>query len=75
MSWSYKRLWIMLIEKEMKRTDLKRVAGISSSALAHLGKREPVTMDVLGRLCKALNCRLEDIVEYVPDDENENEQA
>lgn len=67
MSWSYKRLWIMLIERDMKRTEMKQAAGISTSALAHLGKGEPVTMDVLGKICSAMNCRIEDIVEYIPD--------
>jgi len=37
--------------------------------MAHLGKDEPVTMDALGKICKALNCRIEDIVEYIPDEE------
>lgn len=68
MSWSYKRLWIMLIERDMKRTEMKQAAGISTSALAHLGKGEPVTMDVLGKICSAMNCRIEDIVEYIPDE-------
>lgn len=67
MGWSYNRLWIMLIERKMKRTDLLKVAGISSSALAHMGKDEPVTMDNLAKLCSALDCKVEDIVEYIPD--------
>lgn len=67
MGWSYNRLWIMLIERKMKRTDLLKVAGISSSALAHMGKDEPVTMDNLAKLCSALGCRVEDIVEYIPE--------
>lgn len=69
MAWSYKKLWIMLIEREIKRIELMKLAGINSNALAHMGKNEPVTMNTLGKLCKALNCRLEDIVEYVPDEE------
>lgn len=71
MAWSYKRLWIMLIEREIKRVDLLHLAGLNSNALAHMGKNEPVTMNILGKLCKALDCRIEDIVEYVPDPEDE----
>lgn len=67
MSWSYERLWILLIQRKMKRTELIKLAGINSNALAHMGKDEPVTMDTLAKVCTALNCRLEDIVEFVPD--------
>ena len=57
----------MLINKNMKRTDLLKVAGINSSALAKMGKDLPVTMDTLEKICRSLNCQIEDIVEYVPD--------
>ena len=67
MAWSYERLWILLLKKKMKRTDLLTVAGINTNALARVGKDLPVTMDNLGKVCHALNCRLEDIVEYVDD--------
>ena len=50
----------------MKRTDLKPVAGINSSTLAKMGKNEPVTMGALEKICTALDCRIEDIVEFVP---------
>lgn len=68
MSWSYEKLWIQLLKRKWKRTDFSKRAGISSSALAHMGKDEPVTMDVLGKICQALNCRIEDIVEFIPDE-------
>ena len=67
MGWSYKRLWILLINKDMKRTDLLKVAGLNSTALAKMGKDQPVTMDTLGKICLALDCKIEDIVEYVPE--------
>ena len=69
MAWSYEKLWIILLKKKMKRTDLKTVAGINSYTLARMGKDEPVTMDALGKICKAFHCGLDDIVEYVPDEE------
>lgn len=68
MGWSYNRLWIMLIEKSLKRTDLLTIAGINTNALAHMGKSEPITMNSLGKICQALHCNIEDIVEYVPED-------
>lgn len=69
MKMSYKKLWKLLIDKEMKRTDLRKAAGISSSSLAKLGKDENVTTDVLIRICEALKCNLIDIAETVSDDE------
>ena len=66
MGWSYNRLWIQLIKKDLKRTDLKTLAGINSSTLAKMGKNEPVTMGALEKICTALNCPIEDIVEFVP---------
>ena len=71
MKMSYKKLWKLLIDKDMKKTDLRKAAGISSSSLAKLGKDENVTTDVLLRICKALDCELDDIVEI----ERTEEQA
>lgn len=68
MAWSYNRLWIMLIEKKLKRTDLLTLAGINSYTLARMGKDQPVTLDNLGKICKAFDCNLEDIVQYIPDE-------
>ena len=62
MKMSYKKLWKLLIDKDMNKTDLRKAAGISSSSLAKLGKDENVTTDVLLRICKALDCELDDIV-------------
>lgn len=62
---SYKKLWKQLIDRDMKKTDLRKAAGISSSSLAKLGKDENVTTDVLLRICEALECNLNDIVETV----------
>ena len=64
---SYKKLWKILIDKDMKKTDLRKAAGISSSSLAKLGKDENVTTDVLIRICEALKCDTSDIMEIVED--------
>ena len=66
MKMSYKKLWKLLIDRDMKKSDLRKAAGISSSSLAKLGKDENVTTDVLLRICEALECNLNDIVETVP---------
>lgn len=63
---SYKKLWKLLIDKNMKKTDLRILAHISSGSLAKLGKDENVSMDVLQRICAALKCDISDIVELVP---------
>ena len=63
MKMSYKKLWKLLIDKDMNKTNLRKAAGIRSSSLAKLGKDENVTTDVLLRICKALDCELDDIVE------------
>lgn len=64
MSASYIKLWKLLLDKRLKRVDLKDIAGISSSTLAKLGKDEYVSMESLDRICEALDCRIEDIVEF-----------
>ena len=64
----YKKLWKLLIDKNLKRTDLKKLAGISSGSLAKLGKDENVSMDILQKLCKALECNIGDIMDLVPED-------
>lgn len=62
---SYKKLWKLLIDRDMKRTDLRKNAGISSSSLAKLGKDENVTTDVLLRICDSLDVELNEIAETV----------
>lgn len=62
---SYNKLWKMLIDKNMKKSDLKGKAGISSASLAKLGKGDNITTDVLLRICEAMNCHLDDIMETI----------
>ncbi len=68
MAVSYNRLWKLLIDKNMKKKELGEAAGISNSLIAKLGKNENVTVDVLIRICSALNCGLDDIMELIPDE-------
>ena len=60
---NYKKLWKLLIDKEMKKTDLITVAGINPNILARLGKGEYVSMSSLHKICKAFNCDVGDICE------------
>ena len=60
---SYKPLWHMLIEKEIKKLELRDLVGMSNSTLAKLGKNEPVSMEIIEKICLKLNCKIEDIVE------------
>lgn len=62
---SYNKLWKMLIDKNMKKSDLKEKASISSASLAKLGKGDNITTDVLLRICEAMNCHLDDIMETI----------
>ncbi len=69
MSVSYNKLWKLLIDKGMNKTELRIAAGISSGTLAKLGKNESVTTDVLARICRALSCDIGDIMEVLPENE------
>lgn len=66
MKMSYNRLWKLLIDKGMKKSDLRQVAGVSASSLAKLSKGDNVTTEVILRICGALDCRVEDIMEAIP---------
>ncbi|HEL2551555.1 helix-turn-helix transcriptional regulator [Streptococcus suis] len=66
MRFSYNGLWKLLIDKGWTKSELRQKAGISSSTIAKLGKGENVTTDVLLRICIALDCDIEDIVEIIP---------
>lgn len=65
MAISYNKLWKLLIDKKMTKTELRLAADISTTTLAKLGKDETVSMDVMLRICKVLNCGIEDVVEIV----------
>lgn len=63
MKYSYNKLWKLLIDKKMIKKDLMTEASITSSTMAKMGKELPVSLEVLGRICKALNCDIGDIIE------------
>lgn len=63
MPFDYKKLWMLLLQKDMKKKDLEEQAGLSSATIAKLTKGETVTTDVLERICRVLGCDVEDIME------------
>ncbi|MCM1564597.1 MAG: helix-turn-helix transcriptional regulator [Dehalobacter sp.] len=70
---SYKKLWKLLIDKDMKRKDLREATGISTASMAKLSKNENLTTDVLLRICDALKCDISDIMEVSLDDEDQSD--
>ena len=72
MAISYNKLWKVLIDKRMKKTDLLAEADISTTTLAKLSKDQIVSLEVIARICKALNCDIGDVVEMLPDTDGED---
>jgi DNA-binding Xre family transcriptional regulator len=70
MSISYKKLWKLLIDLDLRQKDLIESAGLSRTVLAKMKNGENVRTDTIERICKALNCQPGDIMEYVPDKED-----
>ena len=68
MSVCYNKLWKLLIDKNLNKTDLRLAAGLTTTALAKLGKNENVNTEVLAKICKVLECGVDDIMEFVPED-------
>ena len=64
MSVNYKKLWKLMIDKNLSKTELTHLAGISTNAMAKLGRNEDVRVNVLEKLCTSLDCKLDDIVEF-----------
>lgn len=69
MSVSYDKLWKLLIDKKMNRTELKDLSGISFNVLAKMGKNEFVSMESLTKICATLNCNVGDIIDFLPESE------
>lgn len=67
---SFNPLWHLLIDKGMGKIEMCRAAGISTSTLAKLSKNEYVALEVIERICKALNCRIEQVLEIINDPDN-----
>ena len=64
----YDKLWKLLIDKKMKKTDLIREAKISSNVLAKMGKEESVSLESIGKICSLFGCNVDDILEFLPEE-------
>ena len=71
MLYSYNKLWKMLIDRKIKKTEMRKRAGISTNILAKMGKDEPVSMESLAKISTVLECGLDDIVEIINDKKTE----
>lgn len=69
MTVSYKKLWKLLIDHDMKKKDLAKAANISNYTITKMSKGENVTVEILEKICTALNCNIDDIMEFIPDNE------
>lgn len=69
MSVSYNKLWKILIDKNWKKKDLQAAANLTSHAMYKLGNNDNVTTEILGKICKALDCSVDDIMEFIPDED------
>jgi DNA-binding Xre family transcriptional regulator len=65
---SYKKLWKLLIDRDLKKKELRNMAGISPSTIAKLGRNENINTEVLVKICQSLKCDLQDIMELVPEE-------
>lgn len=64
----YKKLFKLLIDKDLKKKDLREMAGIGNSTMTKLANNENVTMEVMAKICSALDCKIDDVVEILPDE-------
>lgn len=71
MAVSYKKLWKLLIDKDMKKKDLRSLTGVSTTTMSRLAKDENVSTEILAKICAALNCDVGDIMEFVPESKEE----
>ena len=76
MAVTYKKLWKLLIDKDMKKKELAALAGINPTTISKMSRGDNVTVEVLGKICSVLDCKLDDIMEFVPDKPilNKNEE-
>ena len=70
MRYSYNKLWYLLVDRKMSRTELRKQAGITTNVLANLGQNRPVSIEPLAKICTVLNCTFNDIISFEPDTED-----
>ncbi|MCF0134002.1 MAG: helix-turn-helix transcriptional regulator [Blautia sp.] len=68
MAVSYNKLWKLMIDKNLSKTELVKAAGITTNVMAKMGKCEPVRLEALAKICAYFDCKLDDIVDLIPDE-------
>ena len=69
MTVSYKKLWHILLDRDMKKKDLENLAGLSHYTMSKMSRDENVNIEVLGRICNVLDCKVEDIMDFIPEEQ------
>ena len=72
MAISYKKLWKLLIDKDMNKSSLQKAAGVSWASIAKLNRGQNIGTDILAKICHALNCNIGDIMDILPNEEQKN---
>lgn len=73
MAISYKKLWKLLIDRDMKKRDLQEISGVSSASITKLGKNENVNTEIIDKICVALKCDVSDIMEITEENQRKSE--
>ena len=74
MAVSYKKLFKMLIDRDMKKKDFRELTGVSANTVSKLSNGDNVTMEVIEKICRGMNCTIDDICEFLPDEITDNEK-
>lgn len=69
MAVSYKKLWHLLIDRDMKKKDLESLAGVNHYTMRKLSRNENVSTDIIGKICVALDCKVEDIMDFIKEND------
>lgn len=72
MAVNYRKLWHILLDRDMKKKDLAELAGLASYTIKKMGRDEAVSTEIVGKICRVLDCNLDDVLEYIPTEETGN---
>lgn len=70
---SYKKLWLMLVDRKMSKAELRKASGVSPNTMTKLRRDEPVMLNVLDKICVTLNCNYGDIMDFIPEEGGKND--
>lgn len=69
---SYKPLFIQLVQRDLSKTQFREAVGFSTVTLAKMSKNQPISLDIIDKICNYLHCNIEDVIEHIPDGPNES---